>query len=117
MNVCLMKPVKLFIKGDLNMKTKTGKVIITIAAVLVIGIAIAVFCVMSYNAKYISKAEALDIAMQDASVSGAVILDKDVDFEHGIVTPFYEVELETADGEYEYKINAATGEILSSEHT
>lgn len=71
-----------------------------------------VLCVWSFNSKYISKKEALGIAVADAGVSMTEVTDTDVEFEkeHGIAR--YEVDFEVGFTEYKYLLDPATGEII-----
>ncbi|MDD7388329.1 MAG: PepSY domain-containing protein [Lachnospiraceae bacterium] len=64
---------------------------------------------------YIGQEAALEKACQHAGVSSADILKQDIklDSEHGLMV--YEVEFETNDTEYEYEVNAGTGEIVNFE--
>lgn len=90
------------------------KVLIIVLAVLVLGLAIAGFVVFRNSAKYISKQAALDLAINDAGIDTRTIVETDVDFEKNPYSAVYEVEIETAGKDYEYVIDAVTGEILGS---
>lgn len=62
--------------------------------------------------EFISLAEAKQIAFNHAGVSGdnAEFDDEDLDWDDGV--PYYELEFEIGEDEYEYEIHARTGEIL-----
>lgn len=67
------------------------------------------------NNKYIGKNKAKEIALADAGVAAGDIRDYGCGFdkEHGIA--IYEIDFEVGFDDYEYKIDAQTGEILKSE--
>ncbi len=67
--------------------------------------------------KYISAEEAFTVAYTDAAVALADIVKMEIepDFDKHLKNMIYEVEFETAEKEYEYEIDAVSGEILSSE--
>lgn len=62
----------------------------------------------------IGKDAALDIALKDANVEKAKAVDIDVELESDKYNKWYEVEFDSGNLEYNYKIQAETGEILSS---
>ena len=90
------------------------KVLIIIIAVVLVAAAIAGFCVWSFNSKYISSDEALNIAVTDAGFTLAEVGDTDIDFEKNIGSATYEVDFEVGFTEYKYILNAETGEIIDS---
>ena len=90
------------------------KAIIIIVAVILVGAAIAGFCVWSFNSKYISSDEALNIAVADAGFTLAEVGDTDIDFEKYNGSATYEVDFEVGFTEYKYILNAETGEIIDS---
>ena len=65
--------------------------------------------------EYIGRDKAVSIALEAAGVkeSDARELESEMDYEGGVMV--YEVEFETAEGEYEFDINALTGEIVKNE--
>jgi len=65
--------------------------------------------------KYLGKAKALELAYAHAAVVVENVVDAevDMDYEDGIMV--YEIEFYADGYEYEYKLNAITGEILVSE--
>lgn len=63
--------------------------------------------------KYISRDEAKNIAIKHAGVTNYYEFDIEFDYDYGHAV--YEVEFETNTAEYEYIINAETGDIIYSE--
>lgn len=65
--------------------------------------------------KYIGKAKAKEIALADAGVTDKDIRDFDCELDKEVIgTTAYEVDFEIGFDEYEYKIDAVTGEILKT---
>ena len=64
---------------------------------------------------YIGKNAAFEIALKAASVTAAEAFDTEIDlsYERGIMV--YEVEFDTVDYEYDFDINAITGEIVKTD--
>ncbi len=82
--------------------------------ILLLAIALAVCgCAFGGNKK-IGKRAALQIALEDAGLTAAEAVDVDIDWEKSFSTAWYEVSFEAGRMEYEYKINAYTGDILSA---
>ena len=93
----------------MNKKTR----IILIAAVVIIAVAaVAVFFVMRGNS-YIGKAAAFECAYKDAGVTADEVIEKDADFEKKGGKAWYDVEFETFTTEYDYTIDARTGDVLN----
>lgn len=93
----------------MNKKTR----IILIAAIDIIAVAaVAVFFVMRGNA-YIGKAAALECAYKDAGVTADEVIEKDAEFEKKGGKAWYDVEFETFTTEYDYTIDARTGDVLN----
>lgn len=67
------------------------------------------------SAGYIGTDTAFDIALRHAGVTAAQVTGKksEIDYEHGRMV--YEIEFRTANAEYDYEIDALTGEILDSD--
>lgn len=67
------------------------------------------------TSKYISKEDAMRIALQSAGLGETQLTQSDIEFDcdDGIIT--YEVEFHANGQEYEYDINAETGEVLKYE--
>ena len=61
---------------------------------------------------YIGKDKALEIALSDARVSSVTWSEVEMDYDDGFMT--YEVEFTYNNREYDYEINATTGDILES---
>lgn len=62
--------------------------------------------------QYISQEQARDIALQ--RVGGGVVKERDVDFEHSRrYGTYYEVEVHKDNMEYEVKVDAKSGKVLS----
>ncbi len=62
---------------------------------------------------YLSEEEVLAIALQNANVTEYHDLEVEFDLENSIMV--YEVEFNTINGDYEYDINAITGEIIKTD--
>ena len=93
----------------MNKKTR----IILIAAVVIIAVAaVAVFFVMRGNS-YIGKAAAFECAYKDAGVTADEVIEKDAEFEKKGGKAWYDVEFETFTTEYDYTIDARTGDVLN----
>lgn len=93
----------------MNKKTR----IILIAAIVIIAVAaVAVFFVMRGNA-YIGKAAAFECAYKDAGVTADEVIEKDAEFEKKGGKAWYDVEFETFTTEYDYTIDARTGDVLN----
>lgn len=75
----------------------------------------AVLCGCAFGGeKKIGKDAALQIAIADAGVTRDQIVDVDVELERAASSSWYEVDFECGRTDYEYRINAYSGEILSS---
>ena len=85
------------------------KVLTVLLIIVILGALIGGFFIYRHASSTIGKNAAVEIALKDAEVNRANAYDIDADYEHG----WYEVNFETASGEYEYRIDAKTGEILS----
>lgn len=93
---------------------KTVKTILIIALVLVlIGACIGGFFIWRHNTTYIGRHAAEDIAVKDSGLAANEIKDIEADFEKNRYIAWYEVEIESFNAEYEYIIDARTGEILN----
>ena len=65
---------------------------------------------------YIGEEAALNAALADAGLSQNDVSDIEIEFDYDKDRIIYEVEFISADFEYEYEIDAVTGEILEFEH-
>lgn len=94
---------------------KTVKTVITVVIVLLlIGACIGGFFIWRHNTAYIGKKAAISIALDDIGVNGSQIKKAEADFEKNAYSAWYEVEIKTHGMDYDYDIDARTGEILSS---
>lgn len=85
----------------------------TIIAILIL----CAFCLSAcslFGSKLIGKDAALEIALKDAGVEKSKAVDIDVELESDKYSKWYEVEFDSGKLEYEYSIQAETGEILAS---
>lgn len=85
----------------------------TIIAVLLICTFFLSACTL-FGSKLIGKDAALDIALKDAGIEKSKAVDIDIEYESDKYNKWYEVEFDSGNLEYEYTIQAETGEILSS---
>lgn len=81
---------------------------------LVLGGAVGGYFIHRHNSMYIGRDKALEIALRDAGVAVSDLRDRDIDFDSGYGSAWYDVDFETVAMEYEYSLNAVTGEILYS---
>lgn len=94
---------------------KTVKTLILVLAVLVvIGLCIGGFFLWRHNSMYISKNEAIDIALNDAGLSRSLVYDIDAEFEKSHGRAWYDVDFQDHAMEYEYVIDAVNGSVLNS---
>ena len=93
------------------MKKALKTALIILIVLLIIGTAIGGYFIWRHHALYIGADAALGAALDDAGVLAA---DVDVDFEHEYGRSCYEVQFETAEAEYDYIIDAGTGEVLKA---
>ena len=68
------------------------------------------------TADMITREEALAAALADAGLAETDVYDIGIELERRISSAYYEVDFETASTEYEYDVDAFTGEILRN-HT
>ena len=85
------------------------KIVIAILVVLLLGAAVGGFFIFRHASSVIGRDAAVQIALKDAGLERAQVYDVDVDYEHG----WYEVEFESGRGDFAYRIDARTGEILT----
>ena len=89
---------------------KTLKRMITLAlALLLIGGGIGAF--FGYRGHQ-TREQLLAVALEDAGLERAEVYDVDLERERERGRTWYEVSFETFDTEYEYRIDAASGQIL-----
>ena len=86
------------------------KKILTILLVIVLlGAAIGGFFIYRHVSSTIGRDAAVQIARKDAGIERNQAYDLEVDYEHG----YYEVDFESGKGDFSYRIDARTGEILT----
>ena len=90
------------------------KFLIVLLVVFIVLAIVAGILLFSYSSKYIGSKDAVRIALEDAGLGYTDIRDVDAEFEKTPYDAWYEVDFETHGMEYEYSIDAETGEILSS---
>ena len=83
-----------------------------IAIVLVCSLCLSACSV--FGGKQIGKDAALDIALADAGVEKNKAIDIDIELDSDKYNKWYEVEFDSGSHEYDYRIQAESGEILSS---
>ncbi len=64
--------------------------------------------------KTMGKDAALQAALTDAGLTTAQVADIDIELERNLRSAWYEIDFECGRTEYEYKVNAYSGEILSA---
>lgn len=89
------------------------KVLIIVLVLVLIGCAIGGYFIYRHNTMYISKDQALEIALDDAGLVVPDLKKHDIDFESTRYSAWYDVEFKTHTTEYDYTIDASTGAILS----
>lgn len=87
--------------------------IVCLCILLVAALAAGFFAWRSVSSR-IGKDRALAISLEDAGLSRADVHDVEVDFEREYGLSFYEVSFEQGFKDFEYRIDAASGNILSS---
>ena len=85
------------------------KILIVLLVIILLGAAVAGFFVYRRASTTIGRDAAVEAALADAGLTRSGAYDIDVDYEHG----YYEVSFESAAGEFEYRIDARTGAVLS----
>ena len=85
------------------------KLLSLILVIILLGAAIGGFLIYRHASTTIGRDAALEAALTDAGLTRSGAYDIDVDYEHG----YYEVSFESAAGEFEYRIDARTGAVLS----
>lgn len=97
------------------MKKGLKTAIIILVAVLILGGAIGGYFIHRSKTMYISRQEALELALSDCGVDRRTVTETDIEFEKTAYSAIYEVDIETLGTEYEYVLDAVTGEILGSQ--
>ena len=86
----------------------------TVLLVLAVVLAIAVCGCALGGKKIIGKDAALQVALEDAGLTSEEVRDVDIELDRTLTSRRYEVDFEAGRTEYEYTIDAYTGEILSA---
>lgn len=86
----------------------------TVLLVLAVVLAIAVCGCALGGKKMIGKDAALQVALEDAGLTSEEVRDVDIELDRTLTSRRYEVDFEAGRTEYEYRIDAYTGEILSA---
>ena len=98
---------------------KNYKLIITFLIVLILSeLAVSYYLIERFRENYLSKTEALTVALSDAGLEETDVRDTEIEFRHKDKQAWYEVEFEQAAPpclDYTYSIDAETGEILFSQ--
>ncbi len=106
-------------------KNKKTLLLIIIAVIIIICLAIGAVVLFTkkknnssdnipYSSEYISKEEALNIALKDSVLNKEDVHDIEVELGNKYDVVVYEVSYEYNDFEYEYYIKATTGDILKT---
>ena len=85
-----------------------------ILTVLVLALVISACGCAFGGSKKIGKNAALQAALEDAGLTPDEVTDIDIEYEKTLSSAWYEVDFESGRTDYEYRIHAYTGEILSS---
>lgn len=94
-------------------KTLKTALIIALCAVI-IALCIGGYFIWRHSTSYIGGKAAVEIAAADAGLDAAQLTDSDAEFEKNGSQAWYDVELETHGTDYNYVVDAVTGEILHS---
>ena len=86
------------------------KILTVLLVIILLCAAIGGFLIYRHVSTTLGRNAAIEAALADAGLTRSAVYDIDVDYEHG----YYEVSFESAAGEFEYRINARTGAVLSS---
>lgn len=85
------------------------KVLTILLVIVLLGAAIGGFFIYRHVSSTIGRDAAVQIALKDAGLERNQAYDLEVDYEHG----YYEVDFESGKGDFSYRIDARTGEILT----
>ncbi len=85
------------------------KALTVLLVICLLGAAIGGFLIYRHTSTTIGRNAAAQIALKDAGLERNQVYDLDVDYEHG----YYEVDFESGKGEFSYRIDARTGDILT----
>lgn len=90
------------------------KILTVLIVILVLALLAAGFVIWRFNDKYISPKEAVQIALDVSSIDGQILREVDCDFEWSPYSAWYEIDIDIHGFEYDYSIDAVTGEVLHS---
>ena len=96
------------------MKKSLKTILIVLIAIVLVGCAIGGYFVWRHVTTSIGSDAAAQIALSDAEQNIAAVHDLKVDFDSNRYTAWYDVEFETHSTEYEYSVDAVSGDILYS---
>lgn len=96
------------------MKKALKTVLIILLVLVLAGAAIGGFFIWQHTTTYIGRRSAEDIAVADSGVELTAIKKIESEFEKNHYTAWYDVEIDTFGMDWEYIIDARTGEILNS---
>ncbi len=85
------------------------KVLTILLVIVLLGAAVGGFFIYRHVSSTIGRDAAVQIALKDAGLERNQAYDLDVDYEHG----YYEIDFESGKGDFSYRIDARTGEILT----
>lgn len=85
------------------------KVLTILLVIVLLGAAIGGFFIYRHVSSTIGRDAAVQIALKDAGLERNQAYDLEVDYEHG----YYEIDFESGKGDFSYRIDARTGEILT----
>lgn len=96
------------------MKKAVKTVLIILLVIVLMGAAIGGYFIYRHTTTYIGRRAAEDIAFADSGLSATEIKEIDSEFEKSRYGAWYDVDIDTFGAEYEYIIDARTGEVISS---
>lgn len=96
------------------MKKTLKTVLIVLLVLVVIGACIGGYFIYRHQTSYIGSKDALAIAFEASGLDRAAVTETDVEFDKSAYSAWYEVDIDTFGMDYEYIVDASTGEILNS---
>lgn len=96
------------------MKKTLKTVLIVLLVLVVIGACIGGYFIYRHQTSYIGGKDALAIALEASGLDRAAVTETDVEFDKSAYSAWYEVDIDTFGMDYEYIVDASTGEILNS---
>lgn len=96
------------------MKKTLKTVLIVLIVLVILGGAIGGYFIWKHTSSYIGRDAALQAALKDAGLNAAAVFDTSVEFDHNKYSAWYDLDFETHGMDYEYSVDAVTGEILYS---